>query len=79
MNSGGDGGLSTILELRNFKKVDIDLYDISDATILAKIYEDNRKKQRSVIKFNKPLPPEIETAITKTKDEKYIVWYRDRM
>jgi len=78
MNSGGDGGLSTTIELKEFIKVDMDICNMSDARLVAQAFKDNRTYQRSITKANEPMLPELETNITKTKDGKFIVWYRDR-
>ena len=77
MNSGGDGGLNTTIELKEFTKVDMDIDNIKDARLVAQAFKDNRDYQRSITKSNEPMPPELETDITKTKDGKFIVWYRD--
>ena len=77
MNSGGDGGLSTTIELKEFTKFDMDIDNIKDARLVAQAFKDNRDHQRSITKSNESMPPELETAITKTTDGKFIVWYRD--
>ena len=77
MNSGGDGGLNTTIELKEFAKVDMGIDNIKDARLVAQAYKDNRDYQRSITRPNEPMPPELETNITKTKDGKFIVWYRD--
>ena len=77
MNSGGDGGLNTTIELKAFTKVDMDIDNIKAARLVAQAFKDNRDYQRSITKSNEPMPPELETDITKTKDGKFIVWYRD--
>lgn len=77
MNSGGDGGLNTTIELKEFTKVDMDIDNIKDARLVAQAFKDNRDYQRSITKSNESMPPELETDITKTKDGKFIVWYRD--
>lgn len=77
MNSGGDGGLNTTIELKEFAKVDMGIDNIKDARLVAQAFKDNRDYQRSITKSNESMPPELETDITKTKDGKFIVWYRD--
>ena len=77
MNSGGDGGLNTTIELKEFTKVDMDIDNIKDAQLVAQAFKDNRDYQRSITKSNDSMPPELETDITKTKDGKFIVWHRD--
>ena len=77
MNSGGDGSLNTTIELKEFAKVDMDIDNIKDARLVAQAFKDNRNYQRSITKSNESMPPELETDITKTKDGKFIVWYRD--
>ena len=77
MNSGGDGGLNTTIELKEFTKVDMDIDSIKDARLVAQAFKNNRDYQRSITKSNESMPPELETDITKTKDGKFIVWYRD--
>ena len=78
MDSGGDGGLSTALELKEYIKVDMDIDNIADARLVAQAFKDNRNYQRSIARSPEPMPPELKTTITKTKDGKFIVWYRDR-
>ena len=51
--------------------------NIKDARLVAQAFKDNRDYQRSITKSNESMPPELETDITKTKDGKFIVWYRD--
>jgi len=80
LNSGGDGGLKTTIKFKEYTKVDMDDIDtMADARLVAKAFKDNRNYQRSITKANAPMPPELETNITKTKDGKFIVWYRDRI
>lgn len=78
MGAGGDGGLSTTIKLKEYIKVDMDIDNMPDARLVAQAFKDNRSYQRSITKANTPMLPELETTITKTKDGKFIVWYRDR-
>ena len=78
MNSGGDGGLSTAIELKEFTKVDMDIDNIKDARLVAQAFKDTRDYQRSTTRHNnEPMRPELEIDTTKTQDGKFIVWYRD--
>lgn len=79
MASGGDGGLSMGIELKEYTKVDVDIASMSDAVLVAQAFTDNRDYERSLIKDKTLKPPKLETNITKTSDGKFIVWYRDRI
>ena len=79
MAPGGDGGLTTTIELKEYTKVDVDIETIADAVLVAQAFEDARDYERSLVKDKALKPPKIETSITSTNDGKFIVWYRDRI
>ena len=79
MAPGGDGGLTTTIELKEYTKVDVDIETMADAVLVAQAFEDARDYERSLVKDKALKPPKIETNITPTNDGKFIVWYRDRI
>lgn len=70
----GDGELSIILELKQFTKVDMELDTIKDAELVARSFQRNCIHDRRI---TYPVPPRLETTITKNNDGKFVVWYRD--
>lgn len=75
-----DDEFGSALKLKKFIRVGslITHKTKEEAELMAQSIKDNRLYTRSVTGYDEPMPPEIETTITKDENGNFAVWYRDR-